>query len=99
MSMDIDELESELKRRLADLRAEYHRRAEQIIDELVKLQNLKPRPPIIIPKEALNASSLAAARFASNATPEDRERFLSGDFGEPKGAIAPASPPAPRPTS
>lgn len=46
--MKLDDHESMLRRELAKMHQEYSERAKPIIDQLVKIQSLKPIPPMII---------------------------------------------------
>lgn len=73
-----DELETKLRQELAALRREYQERADPIVRKLVELENLKPRPPIIIPKEIADGSYMIGHRRIFD--DEAKARLLLGDF-------------------
>lgn len=63
------EYEQHLREQLVALQREYQERAKPIIDQLVRLESLKPPPPIFIDKDVI----------LSQATIEQIQRWCSPD--------------------
>jgi hypothetical protein len=72
--MAMDEYEADLRRQLADLQQVYRDLAKPIIDRLVRLESLKPAPPIV----NLWAQLSEAEKQAINKAIADMQCFGTG---------------------
>lgn len=51
--MNLDELERQIKERLYDLQMEYYERAKPYLDQLVRIEQMRPSAPFVVMMDAL----------------------------------------------